>query len=317
MVAQLIRQDDGSYDYVEVTAPKPLATTNLLSQVSTVAAKSLPAKSLPVTDEFEAYEGLKKGGEELVSAPSLVEQTEKIQRDIPSRVEFDPKTGTFITKKAKTIDLEYKEPERTAESTEETALQKVMNMQSMAGTGDAGLEKAYALMEKQQRATEALTKAQTFQSYAQTAKFGLDVYNIATGKDVLMKKLLTTPIKFKGSALTSMGQYINPYTMAAAALMTKPGRKIAKKVVKKIVKVGKSLGKKIADFFSDIRLKTNIEFLGKSPSNINIYKFNYKDVEGQYIGVMAHEVPWAAKRHSNGYLMVDYNKLDVEFRRIN
>jgi len=32
---------------------------------------------------------------------------------------------------------------------------------------------------------------------------------------------------------------------------------------------------------------------------------------------MAHEVPWAAKRHPNGYLMVDYNKLDVEFRRIN
>jgi len=72
MAAQLIRQDDGSYDYVEVATPKPLATTNLLSQVSTEAAKSLP-----VTDEFEAYEGLKKGGEELVSTPSITEQTEK------------------------------------------------------------------------------------------------------------------------------------------------------------------------------------------------------------------------------------------------
>jgi len=72
MVAQLIRQDDGSYDYVEVATPKPLATTNLLSQVSTEAAKPLP-----VTDEFEAYEGIKKGGDELISAPSITEQTQQ------------------------------------------------------------------------------------------------------------------------------------------------------------------------------------------------------------------------------------------------
>ena len=32
---------------------------------------------------------------------------------------------------------------------------------------------------------------------------------------------------------------------------------------------------------------------------------------------MAHEVPWAAEKHSSGYLMVDYNKLDVEFKRLN
>ena len=214
MVAQLVKQDDGSYDYVEVDTAKKTVAPNLT--------------------EFEAYEGVKKGGEDLVSAPSITEQTEKIQREIPSQVEFDAKTGTFITKKAKTIDLEYKEPERTAESTEETALQKVMNMQSMGGTQDTGLEKAYELMEKQQRATEALTKAQTFQSYAQTAKAGFDIYNIATGKDLSIMKL---PIKFKGSSLTSMGQYVNPYTIAGAALLTKPGRKVAKKVVKTAKKV--------------------------------------------------------------------------------
>ena len=297
MTAQLVRQDDGSYDYEEVDTTKKTVTSNLT--------------------DFEAYDGAKKGGEDLVSEPSITEQTEKLQREIPSQVEFDAKTGTFITKKAKTVDLEYKEPERTPESTEETALQKVMNMQSMGGTGDAGLEKAYASMERLQKLAEQKTRAETFQSYAQTAKLGLDVYNIATGKDVLMKKLLTTPIKFKGSALTSMGQYVNPYTIAGAALLTKPGRKVAKKVVKKVKKAVSTVSDWVSDFFSDIRLITNIEFLGKSPSNINIYKFNYKDVEGQYIGVMAHEVPWAAKRHSNGYLMVDYNKLDIKFRRIN
>ena len=67
--------------------------------------------------------------------------------------------------------------------------------------------------------------------------------------------------------------------------------------------------------FSDIRLKENVELIGKSPSNINIYKFNYKDNPTTYQGVMAHEVPWANVKHSNGYMMVDYDKVDVEFKK--
>ena len=66
--------------------------------------------------------------------------------------------------------------------------------------------------------------------------------------------------------------------------------------------------------FSDIRLKENVELIGKSPSNINIYKFNYKDNPTTYQGAMAHEVPWASVKHSNGYMMIDYNKIDVEFK---
>ena len=91
MVAQLVRQDDGSYDYVQVGPGSP------------------PRKTVaPNVAEFEAYEGAKKGGDELVSAPSITEQTEKITREIPGQVVFDEKTGQFITKKAKAIDLEYK-----------------------------------------------------------------------------------------------------------------------------------------------------------------------------------------------------------------
>jgi len=69
--------------------------------------------------------------------------------------------------------------------------------------------------------------------------------------------------------------------------------------------------------FSDIRLKENIELIGKSPSNINIYKFNYKDNPTTYQGAMAHEVPWASVKHDNGYMMVDYSKLDVDFKIYN
>jgi len=67
--------------------------------------------------------------------------------------------------------------------------------------------------------------------------------------------------------------------------------------------------------FSDIRLKENIELIGKSPSNINIYKFNYRNNSTVYQGTMAHEVPWASVKHANGYMMVDYDKVDVEFKK--
>jgi len=32
---------------------------------------------------------------------------------------------------------------------------------------------------------------------------------------------------------------------------------------------------------------------------------------------MAHEVPWASVKHDNGYMMVDYSKLDVDFKIYN
>jgi len=68
--------------------------------------------------------------------------------------------------------------------------------------------------------------------------------------------------------------------------------------------------------FSDKRLKENIELIGKSPSNINIYKFNYKNNPTTFQGVMADEVSWASVKHPNGYMMVDYSKIDVEFKKI-
>ena len=67
--------------------------------------------------------------------------------------------------------------------------------------------------------------------------------------------------------------------------------------------------------FSDIRLKDNIKLVGKSPSNINIYNFTYLNDSKVYQGVMAQEVPWASVEHNSGYLMVDYSKVDVKFKR--
>ena len=64
----------------------------------------------------------------------------------------------------------------------------------------------------------------------------------------------------------------------------------------------------------------NIELIGKSPSNINIYEFEYKDKsfgDGRYRGVMAQEVPHASFKHKDGYLWVDYSKIDVPFEKVN
>ena len=68
---------------------------------------------------------------------------------------------------------------------------------------------------------------------------------------------------------------------------------------------------------SDMRLKEDIKLEGKSPSDINIYSFKYKGEEGRYEGVIAQEVPWASVVGDDSHLMVDYSKLDVEFKRLN
>ena len=71
---------------------------------------------------------------------------------------------------------------------------------------------------------------------------------------------------------------------------------------------------------SDYALKENIELVDKSNSGINIYEFDYKDKsygKYRYRGVMAQEVPEASFRNIDGYLWVDYSKVDVLFERVN
>jgi len=67
---------------------------------------------------------------------------------------------------------------------------------------------------------------------------------------------------------------------------------------------------------SDIRLKDDINLVGKSPAGTNIYTFKYKGYDKKYQGVMAHQVPHASFVDDDGYLRVDYTKLDVEFKEV-
>ena len=73
---------------------------------------------------------------------------------------------------------------------------------------------------------------------------------------------------------------------------------------------------------SDIHYKENISLIGVSELGLNVYQFNYKNEEGLYQGVMAQELIGTTYEDSlslneDGLYVVDYNKIDVEFKKLN
>ena len=68
---------------------------------------------------------------------------------------------------------------------------------------------------------------------------------------------------------------------------------------------------------SDRRLKANIDYIGDSPSGIKIYEFNYLNNDTRYSGVIANELadshPNVVSKDKDGYYMVDYSQIDVDF----
>ena len=72
---------------------------------------------------------------------------------------------------------------------------------------------------------------------------------------------------------------------------------------------------------SDIRLKENIEHVGKDEiTGLNLYDFNYKWGDKRFRGVMAHEVkevyPEAVYTSGAGWLGVYYDMLGIEMKEI-
>lgn len=67
-------------------------------------------------------------------------------------------------------------------------------------------------------------------------------------------------------------------------------------------------------------LKKNIKLIGVSGSGLNIYLFEYIDKsfgEGIFQGVMADEMdPSVVAMHPDGYRVVDYSLIDVDFKRV-
>jgi len=65
----------------------------------------------------------------------------------------------------------------------------------------------------------------------------------------------------------------------------------------------------IGTALSDRRLKTNIDYIGDSPSGIKIYEFNYFNNDVRHRGVIANELvdsyPNAVSENKDGYYMVE------------
>lgn len=75
----------------------------------------------------------------------------------------------------------------------------------------------------------------------------------------------------------------------------------------------------IAAGFSDRRLKKNIKSIGVSDNGLKIYSFEYIDKnigDGIFQGVMSDEIPKEAVIPFDGYDLVDYSMIDVEFKKI-
>jgi len=74
---------------------------------------------------------------------------------------------------------------------------------------------------------------------------------------------------------------------------------------------------------SDINFKENLVLVGKSKNGINIYQFNYKNnPTSLYEGVIAQELigtefEAALTIGEDGMYYVDYEKLDIEFKKLN
>ena len=100
------------------------------------------------------------------------------------------------------------------------------------------------------------------------------------------------------------------------ALVQDPGRDTSGQLMGAL-----STGLSIASLFvgSDIRMKEDIEQVGVSPNGHKIYEFNYIGKPTRYRGVMAQEVakidPMAVGI-MNGYLAVNYGKIDVNMEVI-
>ena len=299
MVLRLVQNTaTGQYEYQDINKPvKPVINTNA----------------------FEAYEGDTKTTLATGTAgdTDIGQQTENIlQREDPGRITYDATTGTFKTEGKQERQLGFGQlPDTTTEQEGKQTDPFAVAQRIAAATP---IRQEMGDLPDFQSMIEATQPSMKEQLFGAALDAGKD-FAVRYATQKVLGKTFAGQLASANVGMTAMNPAMlaNPYTLAAAALFTKPGQKVAKKIIKPIKKAASKAKSFVKKLFSDIRLKTNIEFIGKSPSNINIYRFSYIGNPTKYVGVMAHEVPWASEKHSNGYLMVDYNKLDVEFKRLN
>ena len=160
MAIKLVRNNDGTYEYVD--AASQTSKVNNLKNIN---------------NDFEAYESNQKTS--LNQSTDIGTQTGQLIREMPGQTttRFNDETGQFETTSAtQAVNVEgFREPERTAESTALTPMQQVERLtaatrpQSSTGSTD----KVYELMARQQKLAE---KAQQFNQLYKGADLAFNVY---------------------------------------------------------------------------------------------------------------------------------------------
>ena len=176
--------------------------------------------------------------------------------------------------------------------------------QQMAQSGQLASQQASASIGQQEAANQAKMAAEAGRLQTQEAKGAQDVaQQIAQGESTCQQREMD-----RQSTLLGMDQQAY-----AGAQERTAGYEAAQMDAL-------SSGISSLSGLSDRKAKENIELIGSSPSGINIYTFEYKDKrfgEGKFQGAMSDEVPRdVVTKHESGYEMIDYSKIDVEFKSI-
>ena len=150
------------------------------------------------------------------------------------------------------------------------------------------------------------------------SSFGTSVLSIFSGLGSGLSSVFTGLYNFlSNNVLDVLGDIISSAATAVSSLLKvgSSGGGSSSSWVDDVI----SIGSAIWSFFSDARMKENVQYNQTLPNGINLYDFNYKSKynlgNDTKTGVLAQEVkgkyPNAVNENKSGMLMVDYNQLPI------
>ena len=160
-------------------------------------------------------------------------------------------------------------------------------------------------------AAQATLIAQSFANPSPTATTNVRVTGLTSG----LAAVITLTVK---ATPTSGNDALNPGNNVEVTANTSPGATINTANPGGVNPGGAGSGAN--NPYSDLRLKTNIEYIGRE-NNLKTYNFNYIWSSKKYKGVMAQDIikshPSAVKIDKlSGYYRVNYDKLGVKFEEV-
>ena len=222
----------------------------------------------------------------------------------------------------------------------ETTLKRTQNQNVLGYSRDTSDAMAGALAqigEGRQRvedATRAYLASKSVNEGGRSRRFGFKKYQTLLTKrqevdsvinNILGRNLAYTQEQSRRKFQVAQSQAREKLGIPAAygaPVMMPPTNRLggALQIASSIVGIGSGIASIAdSDFFSDIKIKENIEQVGISPNGHKIYEFNYKGFKERWRGAMAQDVvkknPLAVSIR-DGHLTVDYSKIDVNMELV-